>query len=355
MANQFETYGLFEESVKCNLKLQNYKKAIDICISMNKWDLFAQIEERENLFENDAVVNDYAEILLKANKKMELVDFYIKTHRHYLSYKTLLQIAEDFWKMRYDPLFIKKIYVFAALEMDIYNPKRHISTESSSIKESEKDLTNNNLDTNSYLQISNAMQIQYNPITGLMNGCSVHLSLTHKILNNIWKGAEAFHFYILCQRQLYNKEYKSALKTSLRLVLYEKELETENVYKLIALSALFCSAFKICSRAISILEGIKKGKMMKLALEIFSKNEPVNKEEDFYGCPNEKCEGEISEYDIYCSKCGTSFDGCVISGESIITKHYFKCKLCRHKSLKQEAFKKSIKNCPLCHVSLLKK
>jgi WD repeat-containing protein 35 len=40
---------------------------------------------------------------------------------------------------------------------------------------------------------------------------------SEKILNNPWRGAEAEHFYILCQRQLYAGQFKSALKTALRL------------------------------------------------------------------------------------------------------------------------------------------
>lgn len=41
-----------------------------------------------------------------------------------------------------------------------------------------------------------------------------------KILNNPWRGGEAWHFYILCQRQLYASQFRSALKTALRLAEY---------------------------------------------------------------------------------------------------------------------------------------
>ena len=46
-----------------------------------------------------------------------------------------------------------------------------------------------------------------------------------KILQNPWRGAEAWHFFLMAQRQLYKGEYKYALKTSLRLQEYELDLD----------------------------------------------------------------------------------------------------------------------------------
>ena len=358
MASQFETYGLFDESVKCYLKVNDINKAIDICINMNKWELFDQIASTYDIFSNDEIVAEYAKKLISKNLRMELVDFYIKTHRHYFAYKTLLDIANDLWKMKCSPLHIKKIYVFAALEMERYNIKQYTSLSSSqtSSNDSSKDDNvekNLNVDNISSFQVSNVTQYQYNPNSAIEISSNLHYTLTHKILNNVWKGAEAFHFYMLCQSQLYKKEYKKATKTSLRLVLYEKELKSENVYALIALCAGLSQNLRIMSKAVAIIENENKRKYKGLGERLFANKEIENKDEVYYKCPNEKCDGEISEYDIYCSKCGMNFDGCVISGESIITKNYFKCKRCRHKSLKIEAIRKSIRNCPMCHVSLL--
>ena len=60
-----------------------------------------------------------------------------------------------------------------------------------------------------------------------------------KILNNPWRGAEAWHFYILCQRQLYLGQFKSALKTALRLTDYELEMDAKKIYTLVALAAYY--------------------------------------------------------------------------------------------------------------------
>lgn len=101
-------------------------------------------------------------------------------------------------------------------------------------------------------------------------------------MSNSWKGAEAFHFYMLCQSQLYQGNYLAALKTSLRLVHYEKELDAKEVYRLIALNALLNKSFKECSNALSKLENLpkitieEKEQYDELAIAIFTKFLHVN-------------------------------------------------------------------------------
>ena len=72
-----------------------------------------------------------------------------------------------------------------------------------------------------------------------------------KILNNPWRGAEAWHFYILCQRQLYLGQFKSALKTALRLTDYELEMDAKKIYTLVALSAYYNKVNYCLLRAIN--------------------------------------------------------------------------------------------------------
>ena len=67
---------------------------------------------------------------------------------------------------------------------------------------------------------------------------------SEKILNNPWRGAQAWHFYILCQRQLYAGQFKSALKTALRLTQYELDMDARKIYTLVALSAYYNKSYK---------------------------------------------------------------------------------------------------------------
>jgi WD repeat-containing protein 35 len=101
-------------------------------------------------------------------------------------------------------------------------------------------------------------------------------NVSDKTLNNPWKGAEAYHFYMLCQKQLYENKYNSALKTALRLSIYEKELSPKDVYRLIALSGLLNQSYKEASKALSKLENLdtltrqEREKYKELSLSIFT-------------------------------------------------------------------------------------
>ena len=82
-----------------------------------------------------------------------------------------------------------------------------------------------------------------------------------KALTNPWKGAEAIHFFLLCQRQLYQHKYPDAMKTAMRLIEYEKELSTKEVYSIVAIACLFNTSYKECSKAfvkLERLEGLTK-------------------------------------------------------------------------------------------------
>jgi hypothetical protein len=179
-----------------------------------------------------------------------------------------------------------------------------------------------------------------------------------KIENNPWRGAEAYHYLMLCQKQLHQKKYKEACKTALRLKFYEDILSTETTYKLIAICSYMNKCYKFFADALIILSNEEKiNKRIRLELknfaqEFFIKNKNENIGERFYKCSNPYCNEAISEYDTYCNVCGFVLFGCVLSGRSILDNKYFKCKQCRNKTIKIEVKKKQFKHCPLCHVTL---
>ena len=336
MADKFETYGLCEEAVNCYIKYGDPKKAIDTCVLMNKWNLAVELAEKNNFFQIEGLVNKFSSILIEKNKKMDLVELYRKAHRHTDAAKILIKIAEDLKELNAGPLTLKKIYVVAALEMESFK-SRLIDAQITNITQQSSVKNTTTLDTLITSDLSN---------------------LSDKTLNNPWKGAEAYHFYMLCQSQLYQSKTKEALKTALRLVLYEKELGAKEVYRLIALSAYLNQSYKECSKALSKLENLEsltkaqRQRYSELAIAIFTKHDPRNINVKTLKCPSKNCEATVSEYDIDCKMCGSNFSPCVVSGQSIFERDYFKCKRCKHKALKSEVLKKCIKFCPLCHVSL---
>ena len=66
-----------------------------------------------------------------------------------------------------------------------------------------------------------------------------------KWLDSSWKGAEAYHYLLLCQRQLYAGFAVEAMRTALRLRDYEAVLPPAEIYALVALTAFYSK----CARA----------------------------------------------------------------------------------------------------------
>ena len=335
MGEKFETYGLVQEAAQCYSKYGDIKKAIDHCVQMNKWDLAVDLAEKHNFQQIDGLINKFAKVLFEKNRKMDLVELYRRAHRHTDAAKMIIKIAEDLKALNAAPKILKKLYVIAALEVESFK-SRMINTQISSITQKETTI-NKTLDT---------------LITSDLNNVS------DKAINNPWRGAEAYHFYMLVQDQLYKEDYNSAIKTALRLVQYEKELETKEVYRLIALSAFLNKSYKECSKALSKLENLdsltedEKENYRDLSVSIFTQFKPNNQNEEVLKCPGKNCKAEVTEFDIDCKECGITFSPCVITGTSIVEREYVKCKQCKHKSLRNAAKKDVARICRLCHANL---
>jgi WD repeat-containing protein 35 len=93
-------------------------------------------------------------------------------------------------------------------------------------------------------------------------------------LNNPWRGAEAWHYYILCQRQLYLGQFKSALKTALRLTDYELDMDAKKIYTLVALAAYYNKVntllFRVTKNAPEHLSNLKEWETQKTVKSIWT-------------------------------------------------------------------------------------
>ena len=340
MGDKFNKKGMCDEAVKAYLKHGNINKALETYIENNRWADAIELSRKHDFINMEQLTNKFSQEFLRSGRKFDLVELYSKAHMRNEVNKYLKEIACDMRRIRLSPLLIKKIYVLAALELERY-----------------KALISDSQISDDHIHNSYSEELKNKEKNDKKNFNYKYSSKDiDKILFNQWRGAEAFHYYMLCQRQLYQKKFKEACKTVMRLTLYEKELGTEEVYRLIALCAYLNKCYKICSCALSILENLdtininRRLKYKELAESIFVKYGPRNIDEKFYKCEN--CNQLVSEYDIFCKFCGHNFSGCVLSGSSIFDHNYFKCKQCHHKTKKLEVKKSPINNCPLCHVSL---
>ena len=70
-------------------------------------------------------------------------------------------------------------------------------------------------------------------LMGLMDLDGADPTGNSNIVDNAWRGAEAYHFLMLCQRQLYEGYVDAAMKTALHLRDYEDILNIEDIYSLL--------------------------------------------------------------------------------------------------------------------------
>lgn len=80
---------------------------------------------------------------------------------------------------------------------------------------------------------------------------------------NAWKGAEAYHYFMLAQEQLYSGKLHDALCTALKLEDYVNCIDPLEIYSLLALTACLDRCFGICSRALIKIKSLPEVSLLK--------------------------------------------------------------------------------------------
>merc|ERR1712029_1164662 len=238
--------------------------------------------------------------------------------------RLLMDLAKEETGKRASPLRIKKLYVLAALLVEEH--------QASLIKKNKQGGTR-----------STALMGLLED-TGTVNDVGT--------LDNAWRGAQAFHFLMLCQRQLYERFVDAAMKTALHLRDYEDTLDPEDIYSLLALASCANRQFGTCSRAfirLESLEGVDDGtreEYEELAMDIFVKQAPKDSRSNRSECAS--CETMIPDWVSTCPSCQAKFPTCIVTGRPLMDlSSAWTCQTCHHRAYEQDITLKQ--NCPLCH------
>jgi WD repeat-containing protein 35 len=257
------------------------------------------------------------------------VELYRKANLFTEAAKLLNRIASEQGAARMHPLRAKTLYVMAAMEVERMR-KKMLSTNAPSGS------------------TQNAAQTLDSLVTQDSAGKG------EKWLDSAWKGAEAYHFLLLSQRQLYGGHAVDAMRTALRLREYETILPQVEIYSLVALTSFYSKHYRQCSKAFIKLQSLplsnsKSKEIAKLALSIFTRWTPKDPATRHTTCHN--CGSNVKEWDSRCGDCGTAFPACIISGKSMLEPHNTMiCKACKHRFYESEL--RSLRNCALCHQPL---
>ncbi|TRZ17441.1 hypothetical protein HGM15179_009695 [Zosterops borbonicus] len=262
IAYMFVRVGMCEQAVSAFLKCNRPKDAVDTCVHLNQWNKAVELAKNHNMKEIGSLLARYASHLLEKNKILDAIELYRKANYFFEAAKLMFKIADEESKKRTKPLRVKKLYVLSALLMEqcyeqMQNAQRGKVKERSSESAS--------------------------ALAGLLE--EDVLSSTNRFADNAWRGAEAYHFFILAQKQLYKGSADAALKTALHLRDYEDIIPAVEIYSLLALCACANRAFYTCSKAFVKLESLETLKPEQrqqyedLALEIFTRYSPKYKKQ----------------------------------------------------------------------------
>lgn len=336
IAGMFLTVGMCEQAVAAFTKTGKVREAIDCCVQLNQWDQAIELAKRHNIKEIDTLLAKYATHLLEKNKTLDAIELYRKANHFIDAAKLLFKVAGEVSDAKTNPLRAKKLYVLAALLVENYHEHvkmTNMKTASGKDKKSKREATS--------------------ALAGLLEEDAIATDES-KIIDNAWRGAEAYHFFLLAQRQMYEGAIDAAMKTALRLSDYEDVLDPVCINSLLALVSCANRAFGTCSKAFIKLESIEsltqeqKDAYEELALEIFTKHSPKDSRGNKAECTN--CETMIPDWSQVCPNCDIKFPTCIVSGRPLLEYQFWMCGTCKHRAYEQEI--NALNHCPLCHAPI---
>ncbi|CAG9538621.1 unnamed protein product [Cercopithifilaria johnstoni] len=325
--------GLCEQAVQCFVRCGMFNEALDACIQLNQWEQAVQLSKTYNLRDIHLLLNRYAEQLTGSNEKtLAAIQLYRRAGKYLEAARIIFDIANDERMKQAEVLRLKKLYVMGALLVEQYHEQSKSGIAKESINKSDAEIA----------------------LKGLLEiDCKISL-VDSSLIDNAWRGAEAFHFYMLAHRQLYNGDMDKAMITALHLTDYEDLIDPAEIYSLLALSSCAARQFAVCSRAFIKLESLEtftadeKEAYKKLAIKIFTKYPPKDTRMNKVECTG--CYAQIEDYCQVCPSCDIKFPTCVVTGRPLLGHQFWFCLTCKHRAYEREI--SLLQFCPLCHGKL---
>ena len=235
----FESVGMHKEAVDCYLRFGNPKAAIDCCVSLNRWGDALELAEKHNFSQVEGLFLRLAGNMVSQGplKQLEAVELYRCANKPQEAALLIGDIAERVAREDDRPLLAKKLHVLAALEIE-----RHRKLTSDSA-------VANNLGTSNGVAKNTAATLDTLMMTSLdtKGGGSARRAAT--AFGSAWRGAAAYHYFMLAQSQLQRGNYDAAMKTAIRCCEYEDVLGAKDVYSVLGLAAYKNGYFDTSSKA----------------------------------------------------------------------------------------------------------
>lgn len=321
LGRMFVSMGAVKEAANAFMAAGDLGAAVDACARLNNWKMALELTGKGKVAEIKARMNRYANQLIENGQKASAIDFYARSGLGVEAAKILLREGDELLKIGDDFVSSKMCYVFAALQLE-----KHISGA------------------------FDGSTTAADRLDGLMKDDE---ATTSGLYSEVWRKAEAVHYYLLAHRMMYRHKWIDALICACHVFEeYSDIIGEDKAAALMAITGMKTRHFGQCSRAMTTLEHYddfpkeRKEKFEDLSIDIFTKNRPID--------PNmvgavacTKCGNMVSMLQGSCAECGNKMRLCTATGRLILDSSYWQCKCCRHYVLIDIA--EDLIVCPMCH------
>lgn len=148
-----------------------------------------ELAQKHNFPAIEGLLSKYATHLLESGKILSAIELYRKANHNLESAKLLAKLAREKsanepGSAKVTPLFAKKLYLLSAMDVEAHRKRMAMVQVTRGFQGGALD----NL-------LSADAGMATNPVSE---------TVSEPLLENPWRGVEAFHFFLLAQRQLYD-------------------------------------------------------------------------------------------------------------------------------------------------------
>uniref|UniRef100_A0A1X7V818 Uncharacterized protein n=1 Tax=Amphimedon queenslandica TaxID=400682 RepID=A0A1X7V818_AMPQE len=330
LALKFYNMGMCIPAVSAYLKSGNATAALNCCVDLNQWDKAIQLSKEHGLKDVTQLLRNAVKELLDGGQIIPAIELYRKAGYFLEAAKLINDVAKlAGGQGKLSPLKIKKMYVLSALMVEEYR---------SSIKTS----------------APRKKQTNSSGLSSTIQGLLVEDTLGDTaLLDKGWRGAEAYHLFVLSQKQFYSKDTESSLKTAMIVQSYSDVLSAVEMYSLVALTGCACQAYSVASQALMKLEcspSLSSSQLEmyeELGVEIFRQHPPRSKTTPL-SCPT--CDTSLYEWVTPCPGCNSNLVICMGSGSITESDSCWLCPHCKHYT--RTDLSCLLATCPLCHFTI---
>ena len=353
LGSHMASVGMADEASAAYVKAGNPKAAVDVCVSLQRWDTALRLAESVSYPGIQNLLSNYADKLLaEPGGNVKAIELYRQAGRHADAGALLLDLAASLSPIT-SPAKVKALYVLAGMchASDVASKSRGSRSNKPASPSTSASSWSPDAKLTSLMSPPRGDESMGG--IGTSSGSGSGSGKRSQVdLSSAWRGAQAIHLFLLAQSQLYQGDLDAAMTTALRISSsssLQGFLPTHELASLVALTSYSNRYFKQASLAFIKLEGLpgSTGRAYgDLAVEIFKRNPPRDRRARPGKCGS--CSASVAPWDDGCSSCDRMFEPCVVTGSSILDREAWRCGVCGSAASQAPP---GAGLCPICEMS----